>query len=223
MDETSGTTAAESSGEGGAITLVNTEDADWVSGKNGNCIALDGSNERGTAASNSSYSGGDMSMGAWVNLAATSAFRTIFTSGKYFTSSAAGGGNGNFILRITNSHTTPQLTFYLYDATSAKVTGTYQWGTGSISTGTWYHAMLVHRDSANGVELYWNGSSLGTVTVTSDLQDITNNGFHVGVQWYSGGSVANYWAGNIDDIRLYNVALSDSEVAEIYNSGDGDW
>ena len=29
--------------------------------------------------------------------------------------------------------------------------------------------------------------------------------------------------GRIDDLRIYNVVLSATNVEDIYNSGDGDW
>ena len=83
--------------------------------------------------------------------------------------------------------------------------------------------MFVHRDSSNVVDLYWDGVHLGSISISGDLEDCANNGFETGVQAYGGDSYANYWAGKIDDVRMYDIALTDAEVAAIYGSGSGDW
>ena len=84
---------------------------------------------------------------------------------------------------------------------------------GSLSTNTWYNTVVV-ADRTNGTSLYLNGILIQTVSAKSGSLDNVANlliGRHVG------GSALD-WNGSIDDVRIYNRALSQAEVTQLYGS-----
>ena len=84
----------------------------------------------------------------------------------------------------------------------------------AIATGVWYHVAGVR--GSNFIQLYVNGQSVGQTTVTFP-QDYGN------YPLYFGTSGESYWdhklAGLLDEVSLYNRALSASEIAAIYSAG----
>jgi hypothetical protein len=85
---------------------------------------------------------------------------------------------------------------------------------GDISTNsptllinTWYFIGLTYQ---NGGRLYWNGSLVGSITALGNLA-INNAPLLIG---NSGALGANVYI--IDEVRIYNRALSASEIAAIY-------
>ena len=89
---------------------------------------------------------------------------------------------------------------------------------GVVETGVWKHYCL---SVSNGVgTLYANNSVLGNSEGNAplDLTDTGDRPFGIG-----GESVTNngYFNGSMDAVGVWNRALSQAEVAELYNSGNG--
>ena len=74
----------------------------------------------------------------------------------------------------------------------------------SIAANTWYHAVLVN--TAGTVTFYINGAS-----VTGGSAGTLNQNNRIG------HNTSGYFTGLIDEVRLYNRALSAGEVAYLYN------
>ena len=79
---------------------------------------------------------------------------------------------------------------------------------------TWYHVVATWSKSADQVKVYVNGvqsgstqTGLGTISGSTITNYIGND------PW------GNYWQGNLDDVRVYNRALSASEALQLYNQG----
>jgi len=95
--------------------------------------------------------------------------------------------------------------------------------TSSVPANTWVHVAAVFYNgvpNATDNEIYINGSKQ---TLTACLYSTTNSMFAttnatIG-NWNRLG--AYYYGGKLDDFRIYNRNLSESEVANIYNSGAG--
>ncbi len=58
-------------------------------------------------------------------------------------------------------------------------------------------------------------------TQTMDILDYTNtNSFRIGRDWDTGGaSGTGYWTGKLDDIRVFNYALTPWQVSHEYDGG----
>ena len=86
----------------------------------------------------------------------------------------------------------------------------HNYGSTVINTGTWYHLTLVNDN--NTVTLYLNGSVDGNFTFSTS---VVNTNTLIGAISAS----SNLWDGNIDEVGIWNSALSSTAVTEIYNSG----
>jgi hypothetical protein len=80
----------------------------------------------------------------------------------------------------------------------------------TVNNTTWYHLALVQ--SGTSAEVYLNGTSQGTATVNSP-----NSGWGSSVrigQYFSGGFP---WSGYLDEVAIFDSAISGTEVNSIYN------
>src|SRR5207302_6960708 len=81
-----------------------------------------------------------------------------------------------------------------------------------IATGAW-HQVAVTR-AAGLVKIYWDGQTIGTVVIANI--DPTPQSLKLGRRGDSRGVFHN---GLIDEVQIYNRALSDSEIEAIFNAG----
>lgn len=84
--------------------------------------------------------------------------------------------------------------------------------TSGMSTSTWYYVVLTWNASTNSVAGYWNGAQAFSASNSYWATTIPN--FAIG----EGFSTLRYWNGQIDDVRIYNRALSAIEINQIYTS-----
>ena len=83
---------------------------------------------------------------------------------------------------------------------------------------TWTHVVYVWKNiSANTLETYIDGTSIGTVSHT--LSSILNTPANLYIGSYNGGEYSQYFNGKIGTVRLYNTALSSSQIVRNYNCG----
>jgi PKD repeat protein len=117
----------------------------------------------------------------------TSGYRGLLAKG-YYTYS--------HIFSLLNGH------IALYDG------GTWRTGTSVLSTDTWYHVVFVQNGSA--VTMYLNGVSDGTAEVswasTGDFLEIGS---------FNHSDYGDTFNGLIDEVKIFNRALSASEVAKL--------
>lgn len=92
--------------------------------------------------------------------------------------------------------------------------GSFSTVVGSNTTFEWIHFVAVLDDN-NSITLYEDGSEVGTTSIGS--RDLGGT-FRVGERSDGG----NHFDGPIDDVRVYNKALSSSEVSNLYNTGSID-
>ncbi|MCC7449023.1 MAG: LamG domain-containing protein, partial [Anaerolineae bacterium] len=88
---------------------------------------------------------------------------------------------------------------------------------GSVkpAVGRWDHIVLTR--SGSTLTLYINGASAGTVTAAGTL-DTTTRILAIGRK---GASASSYFRGAIDEVAIYNTALSPAQVSAHYNIGSG--
>ncbi|MCH7605073.1 hypothetical protein IID24_03750 [Patescibacteria group bacterium] len=79
---------------------------------------------------------------------------------------------------------------------------------GSISTGIWYHGAFVVNEP--NVTLYLNGAPVGSCSDMNGNSLDTSTPVQIGAATYD----SRYTDGIIDDVRIYNRALSGSEIAD---------
>ncbi len=87
-------------------------------------------------------------------------------------------------------------------------------GVQTISTDQWYHAVVIGNGGADGnrdIKVFLNGQQEGDVFTSN--YNLTNIRLFFGTYH----SYNFYWNGLIDDIKIYNRALSDIEVEQLYD------
>lgn len=173
--------------------------------KFGNGGLFDGSDDYVDVADATNLNPGtsDFSVAFWTNPS------TVTTGASFFGKGFAGNGPG-YGMRI--SGTSP--TFWTADGTNVTEITHQQ----TLSTGTWYHMVAVRKSGV--MSLYVNGT-VGTSTGDAAYNLTTNGGqptLNFGAR--SGGGAARY-NGYLDEMRMYNRALSDQEVKSLYTWAPG--
>jgi len=85
----------------------------------------------------------------------------------------------------------------------------------TLATGAWQHAVITWDATAGEVKFYLNGVLAQTVLDAAALvapADADN--LSIG-SWLTGGS---FFKGSIDDLRIYNRALSAADVSALYHN-----
>ena len=195
----SGTTVADISGSGNPGTISG---ASWSTlGKNGGALSFDGVNDLVTVADASSLD-----------------FTTSFTLEAWVLPTALGGNWRTVVLKQQPG----QLVYALYAGEDtgrpsghAFVGGDLDTrGTSALPLDTWSHLAVTYGGGA--LRLYVNGVQVSSRAVTGSLPNSTL------ALTIGGNSVWGEWfAGRIDDVRLYNRALTQAELQTDMNTPVG--
>lgn len=102
------------------------------------------------------------------------------------------------------------LSFQIGNGTWGIVSTTYTVGSWTHIVGTW---------DGETVRLYKNGTEVGTPVAKASIT-YTDCGFSLGT-YYNDTTSANMFDGMIDEVGVWNRALSSTEVIKLYNSGLG--
>jgi hypothetical protein len=217
LNEASGLTAADSSGQGynGAVTGT----VNWTTGKTGNGFQFDYTNGNDYIAlpSNPALDNvqeGDYTLAAWFKPLSTPPGTGNANNANYAILLKAG-----FHCGLSYSHA-QQFEFGHY------LTGNVWHGTGTWSNtyppGSWHHVVAVVNRTSGAINLYLDNVLKGTDSFTPNTV-----AREYGAQpWYIGIADPSYstwgWAahGIADDVRIYNRALCPAEVQDVYQSGN---
>ncbi len=197
MDEGSGTTAADSSGNTNTGTLTN--GPEWKIGKYGEGITFDGSNDYldiGTGASIGPAT--SFTAEAWINQdTSASGVNTIFASGSndLLNWSMDISATGKLDIRLDNNTSFPSTT--------------------TITKGVWHHvAVTKNGDSGTNASIYIDGI-LDTQVAVGPLSASTGT---KGIG-YRPEVPGEYFKGTLDDVRIYNYARTAKQIVSDMNGG----
>lgn len=84
----------------------------------------------------------------------------------------------------------------------------------AISNNTWHH-IAIHFDGCCNIRAYLNGTWMGT-TYGSSAGNVTDT-IHIGAL-PSGASFTNFFNGTIDEVRIFDSALGESEIQTYMNT-----
>ena len=83
-------------------------------------------------------------------------------------------------------------------------------GGNELVPGTWTHAVFVHDGTKD--KIYVNGALVAEKDASGDLNSTTHP---LGIG-YDPIDVANYFNGSLDEVQIYNYALTGSEISDLY-------
>ena len=151
---------------------------------------------------------GDWTMEVWVNQT-TSGNDVVL--GKFNNGGVA--SNVSYSIRTTNTTYYAQLGSGSGSGSSLFVNSTNYVGTLS----TWYQLVYVFKNGGTKtLETFVNGSSIGSVS--HSLSSILNSTNPLYIGSYNGGEFSQWFDGRIGITRLYNDALTSSEVLQNFNA-----
>jgi len=194
MDDGSGTTAVDSSGNGNHATFTGT--IAWVPGKIGGGVHLDGATSYADIAADPSLvvmNRGGFTFLAWINTdALDGAHQYVFQQGD-------GNGTGRSWL------------FLFTDAEIRTFVGGGPTQSGVFAEAQeWYHAgfVVTEQGATDSIQMYVNGQPAGAAGQRG-MEDCEGAYFIGRHKNFAAGSV---WTGVLDELRMYNRALTTEEV-----------
>jgi N-acetylneuraminic acid mutarotase len=196
FDETSGTVAYDSSGNGHDANLTN--GPAWVTGKIGGALSFDGSNDMVRTGVSGMYNQ-DFTWSTWI--------KTSDTSGAVVGVSADSWSNGGSSLYILGGK--PKI-----DVCNIG----NKLGSLSVNTNQWVHYLLTVEDSGGSsdpVKIFVNGQ----IDVDSQMNWFGFSGQAFKLRIGHVPIHGNYYLGIIDDVRIYDRVLSNAEVQDLYQLG----
>jgi hypothetical protein len=195
LDEATGDAAADDSANGYDGTLMNMDDSDWVAGNTGNGLAFDGVNDYVTADGVcAAIAWKDITVSAWVKAAAVNPAT-------------------QFIISINTSSGGNRLLCGIQAGTATLSLGDSAWHdtTATVIDNTWHHIAYVLDDSANIITIYVDGSEV--LNFTSTISVAASDVFSLGQDYDTGLITSDFYSGQIDEVRVYDRALSEAEIA----------
>ncbi len=209
FDETSAGTFADSSGSGYVATGIGagggnntpqptTTLPSAINFTNPRALSFDGTDDYLDLPNGfRSFSGG-MTVAVWARPTASSNWARFIDFGN-------GDANNNIL--FARGGTTNSLVFEVYDGNT---TGGKVYGTGAITNNEWHHYVAA-MTSTGQVVIYKDGVrvGLGNTSVPNDVLRTSN---FIGESNWAGDA---FYTGQMDDLRIYNRALTDAEIGQL--------
>lgn len=235
LDETTGATAADSSGNGDDGTLVNFpgDDSEWVTAQTNNGLEFDGTDSRVSGPNPETYLQSGLSLGWWFKA------NSVATSTYFFCVRMYDAVDGWSYLYITHSASTDaELTINYSAAGNSTQLQTNESGalwTDNDITAAWQYALITIEDG-DYIKAYLNGT-LATAAASpldGDMSGITmadfnlpvagspqlvlgNYASHNGSAWSYGGA-SSVFDGIMDEVRIYDTVVTPAEALGLYNN-----
>ncbi len=209
FDDGSGTKAADSSGRRDPATLVN--GVSWVTGRVGGAVSANAAGRQYVSIPALDLSSTQaVTVALWVN-------RTYSTS----------GGHALFEATTNYTNSTTGFGFFPDDPACSGIRIALRGNLGAVancysqpSSGIWHHLAVVLDKSQTGgdaVKLYLDGI-LQTANRSLNASTNTNNFGNNPIYIFSRAGTTEFNSGAIDDLRIYDSALTGEQIQQIYNS-----
>ena len=194
FDEGSGTIAYDCVGDNNGIIYG----AQWTIGQLDGALSFDGVNDYVDCGTGPAITGtGTFAVSAWV--------KTDSPAGAIVVQRTPTSADGSYGLSIVNNG---KAMFYVYNGGLGFI---FQ-SDVIVNDGLWHHIVVVRTNSTDG-EIYIDGSLAGSGS--GSARSLNNVLVNIG----RGTAGTSYFNGSIDDVRIYDTALSAEEIWQLYLDG----
>ncbi len=162
-------------------------------GKLGKALAFDGGDYVNLSSEGSMFSTNSFTYSVWINPVSTGTSRI-------FLDNRDGGDDGTAFYVSPGDNLD-----CLYNSTSS--------GTYALTMGVWTHVVCTSDGST--LSLYVNGIKRSSASISGDISESTNA--RIGARSFT--SATNFYNGLLDELKVYNFALTSDEVKLEYNQG----
>ena len=201
FDEGSGTVAADSSGNGRTGTIV---DATWDTGEQGSALLFNGT---------SAY----VNIDGFKGINAVDGVQQAFTIANWV-KTTSDSGDTEMVTWGASSGSATRLTWRVHEGRvrTEHNAGNLR-GNTYINDGEWHHVALVVTEGANlrpeNTKFYVDGIGDSTFSGDDDTyQLVAEHDVRIGM---SGPQNGRYFPGALDEVRIYNRALSEAEILSV--------
>jgi tetratricopeptide (TPR) repeat protein len=215
FDETSGDTANDSSGYSNNGSVYG---ARWESGKKGNSLYFDGQNDYVLVQNNNSLMlTNEATLAAWIFIPSECSFnlydqRHIVSKGATYEHLWA-----DYNIGLTCENTIPSIPAgsLLWESADQGNNSIRKACDSAISKGQWHHVATTFQSGT--IKLYVDGTISLTYQWGVNSLRTSQQPIFIGIRYVAG--VYPYtapWWGNIDELRIYNRTLSNTEIQQLY-------
>lgn len=209
FNEGVGTRVIDYSSNGNHGTLVNAPV--YIAGKNGHGKALDFAGWEGSVndyvGSSQLVNTANVTVSAWIRVPAASIFNGSIAG------FMNGIGNGAADKSLYVATADRKLYFYVYDGANKTTSAP----TDVIPLNTWVH--VVGTADGTNAKAYVNGVEVGTVAAGASYTGYTVPNFFVNGASGVPAVTGYYYNVDIDEVRMYNRALTPSQILALYQQG----
>jgi len=190
LDDMTGTTATDSSGNGRNGTISGSPP--WVAGRIGNALEFtDNASEYVTIAHNVAFQSTDFSVSLWFKPTSTpAASRTLI------------GKNGGFLMRHEAS---ARVSFYFWDGVDYEPA---LWSISTLQHNVWYNIVITYDLATSTKSIYINGVLDATRSGDPAYSPIGTASLLIGASVFG-----NAPGGLIDEVRYYGLALTEEQIS----------
>ena len=220
FDEGSGQTAADSAGTNdgtlGSSAGVDANDPTWACVVGGNALSFDGDDDYVDAGSASTLDDlGPMTVSAWI--------KPSTVAGEFYSTFVAksDGGTTKWLIEIDNS--SPEVNVFEFNIDYATTNLQRSTSNNTVSYDVWQHVAVTWDGSASAanVHIYKDGAEL-TYQTTQDGVGTRDSDAALPLIIGFVTEIAPPLPGLIDDVRIYNRALSTDEISALAASAPTD-
>jgi subtilisin-like proprotein convertase family protein len=199
-------------------TLIN--GAGFALGEVGTAFNLNGVNQYVLVNATPSLNvglGGGFTIEGWVNPTSLAGMRPVTEFEKALGTSTGSNVAGDFYVSITSN---PGSMYANIMDTSA-ASHNFMSPSGTMVTGAWQHIALTYNKVTGVGTLYRNGTVVAQQNLGVFTPQTSFTNFLIGARttYGSAASPKDIYVGKIDELSVYKRALSDIEIASIYNVG----
>jgi hypothetical protein len=142
------------------------------------------------------FTGDDVTMAAWIKT-------TTSSEGDWY---SLNGTNGQYLLCILGG----DIRFH---------EGGWKPAAGvTVNDGTWHHVVATRENMY--VKVYVDGVRRSSASYTSAIGLDTGDRWSIAQEW-DGGNPSDFFTGTVDEVAMWNRALTTTEIAYLYDDGKG--